>query len=101
MFSEVSGGARKLVDRAQVEGWSASLEGEVDDYEIYLSTELERFEDMDPAHLGDVAASQRLMTFLAALIEVLGELRDAGSQGALAARADALRAAIDGLAAGT
>lgn len=95
MFSEVSRGARALVDRALLEGWSASLEGEVDDYEIYLSTELERFEDMDPAYLGDPSASQRLTTFLGALIEVLGELRDAGAQGTLAARSDALRAAID------
>lgn len=100
MFSEVSHGARALVDRALADGWSEGLEREVDDYENYLSAELERFDDMDPARVGDGATSQRLMTFLGALIEVLGDLRDAASQGALASRGAALRAAVEAAGSG-
>ena len=84
-----------LIRRALAEGWSATLAREVDEYEIYLSAELERFEDMDPAHFSDLGAGQRLMEALSALCETLGDLREAAERGELAARAETLRAAVD------
>lgn len=86
---------RALLDRALGEGWSDAVEREVDDYENYLSTQLERLEDLDPVHLGDGESTQRLMEGLDRLLSAVGKLREAAEQGVLEAQALSLRAAVD------
>lgn len=82
-----------LVERALSEGWNDALEREVDDYENYLSTQLERLEDMEPAQLAGPTRS--LMDGLAHLLSTVGALREAAEQGRLPGRASALRTAVD------
>lgn len=95
MSSEVGDGVRALLARALCEGWNEPLEREVDDYALYLSTELERFEDMDPSHQPSPETGARLMEGLERLLEVLGEVRDSAVEARLAERASSLHASID------
>ena len=86
--------AQALLERALAQGWSASLGREVDDLELYLSTEIERFEDMDPTFVTDARANSRLIDGLGAMVEALTSLRSTGEVGGLVEDAATLRAAF-------
>ncbi len=76
-----------------MENSSESLEPDIESLELYLLSEIERLEDIDPHHLP--ASFERLLSGLGSLLELLESLREARVRHAVAQAAPYLRQELE------